>query len=136
MFEYKFCKFFKSYLSEDALYSFSNCMIGESKYCSDAIKKHFNKKLSMTKKDATDFENFSKLWIRDNDYVKGDFKVKDHCHITGKYKGSAHRDRKVNVKLNHEISVVFQNLKNYNSHLIMQELGKFCFKLKVAPNGL
>ena len=26
-------------------------MIGESKYCSDMVKKHFNKELVMTKKD-------------------------------------------------------------------------------------
>ena len=26
--------------------------------------------------------------------------------------------------------------KNYNSHLIIQELGKFSFKINVIPNGL
>ena len=32
-------------------------MIEESKYCSDAMKKHFKKELVMTKKDNEDFEN-------------------------------------------------------------------------------
>ena len=32
--------------------------------------------------------------------------------------------------------MVFHNLKNYDSHLIMHELGKFNFKLKVIWNGL
>ena len=27
-------------------------------------------------------------------------KIRDHCHITGKYRGSAHRDCNINVKLN------------------------------------
>ena len=27
-----------------------------------------------------------------NDYIDNDVKVRDHCHITWKYKGSAHRD--------------------------------------------
>ena len=40
-------------------------MIEESKYCSDMMKKHFNKELVMTKKDNV--------------------RVRDHCHITGKY---------------------------------------------------
>ena len=31
--------------------------IEESKYCSDVIKKHFNKELVMTKEDNEDFEN-------------------------------------------------------------------------------
>ena len=38
--------------------------------------------------------------------------------------------------MNHKIPVVFHNLKNYDSHLIMQELGKFNFKINVTPNGL
>ena len=30
----------------------------------------------------------------------------------------------------------FYNLKNDDSHLIMQELGKFNFKINAVPNGL
>ena len=56
-------------------------MIEESKCCSDVIKKHFNKELVMTK-----------CWICDNDYIDNNVKVRDHCHITGKYRGSVHRD--------------------------------------------
>ena len=68
--------------------------------------------------------------------VDGDVKVRDHCHITGKYRGSAHRDFNINVKLNHKITVVFHNLKNFDSHLIMQELGRFNLKINLMPNGL
>ena len=53
-----------------------------------------------------------------------------------KYTGSAHRDCYINVKLNHKIPVVFHNLKDYDSHLIMQELGKFSHKINVIPNAL
>ena len=42
----------------------------------------------MTKEDN---ENSTKCWICDNDYIDGDVKVRDHCHIIGKYRGSAHR---------------------------------------------
>ena len=74
-------------------------------------EKHFNKKLGTIKKDNEDFENSTKYWICDNDHIDNDVKVRDHCRITGKYRDSAHRDCNINVKLNHEISVVFQNLK-------------------------
>ena len=90
----------------------------------------------MTKEDDEDFENSTKCWLCDNTYADGNAKVKHHCHITVKYRGSAHRDCNINVKLNHKISIVFHNLKNYDSHLIMQELGKFNFKINVIPNGL
>ena len=81
-------------------------------------------------------ESSTKSWICDNDYVDTDVKVRDHCHITGKYRGSAHGDCNFNLKLNHKIPIIFHNLKNYDSHLIMQELGKFNLKISVILNGL
>ena len=100
------------------------------------MKKHFNKELVMTKDDNEDFKNSAKCWICDNDYFDTDVKLRDHCHIIGKYRDSAHRDCNINLKLNHNIPIVFHNLKNYESHLIMQELGKFNVKISVIPNGL
>ena len=88
----KFSKPFKSYLGEDAVYNFICSMIEESKYCSGVMKKHFNKELVMTKEDNEDFEKSTKCWVCDKDYIDDDVKVRDHCHITGKYRGSAHRD--------------------------------------------
>ena len=56
--------------------------------------------------------------------------------MTGKYRGSAYRNCKINFKLNHKIPIVFRNLKFYDSHVIMEELGKFNLKINVMPNGL
>ena len=67
-------------------------MIEEGKYCSDVMKKHFNKELVMTREDNKHFKNSTKCWIRDNDYIDNDVKVRHHCRITGKYGLSAHRD--------------------------------------------
>ena len=47
-----------------------------------------------------------------------------------------HRGCNVNVKLNHKVPVIFHNLKNYDSHLIIHELEKFNPKLNVVQNGL
>ena len=38
--------------------------------------------------------------------------------------------------LNYKIPIVFHNLKNFDSDLMMKELGKFIFKIKVIVNGL
>ena len=85
----------------------------------------------MTKEGDEDFENYAKCWICDV-YVE----KSDHCQITGKYRGSANNDCKINVRLNHEIPIVLNNLKNYDLRLIMKELDKFDFKINVIPNGL
>ena len=110
-------------------------MTEETIYCSDVMTKYFNKAL-VDNEDNADFENSTKCRICDSSYVDGDVKVRYHCHITRKYSASAHSDCNINVKLNHKISVVFQNLKNQDPHLIMQELGKFSLKINVIPNGI
>ena len=99
-------------------------------------KKHFKKELVMTEEDNEDFENSTKCWICDNDYIDGIVKLRDHFHISGKYKGSAHRDCNINLRLNHKIPIVYHNLKDYISHLIMQELGKFGVEVNVIPSPL
>ena len=114
----KSSKSLKSYLSEDAVYNFISSMIEESEYYSDVIKKHFNKELVINKRNNKDFENSTKCWIYGNAYFDGDVKVRYHCHITGKYRGFAHRYCNISAKLNHKISVVFRNLKNYDPHLL------------------
>ena len=116
---------FKSYLGVDSAYNFISSMIEEGKYCSDEVKKHFKRELVMTKEDHKDFENSTKCWICDNNYIDTDVKVRYHFHITGNYRGSAHRDCNINVKLNHKVTAIFHNLGNYDSHLIMTPISKF-----------
>ena len=53
----------------------------------------------MTKEDNKGFKNSTKCWICDNDYIDTDIKVREHCSITGKYRGSSHRDCNTNLKL-------------------------------------
>ena len=78
----RFSKPHKTYLGEDAVYSFINNIIEESKYCSDVKRKHINKELVMTKEGNENFKNSTKCWVCDNDYIYNDVKVIDHCHIT------------------------------------------------------
>ena len=91
------------------------------------INKHFNKELVMTKEDDERFVNSSKYCICDNVYDDGDVKVRDHCQIAGKDRHSVHRDYNISVIVNYKIPVIFHNLKNYESQLIVQDLRKFNF---------
>ena len=68
-----------------------------------------------------------------------DNKVRDHCHITGKYRGVAHYSCKITknyLQITKKVPVIFHNLKGYDSHLIFKELSKFNVKISVIPNGL
>ena len=62
-------------------------------------------------------------------------KVRGHDHVTDKYRGSAHGDCNINLKLTKKISVIFHNLRGCDSHLIKQEIGMFDLKIGVIPDN-
>ena len=64
----------------------------------EVIKKQFNENLVITKNDHEDFKNSNKCWICEKAYVEGDVKVRDHCHITVKYRDSAHSSCSIKIK--------------------------------------
>ena len=65
-----------------------------------------------------------------------DNKVRDHCHITGQYRGAAHNSCNLHFKFNNEIPIFFHNLRGYDSHLIMQEIDESIKKIKCIPNNM
>ena len=52
------------------------------------------------------------------------YKVRDHCHYTGKYRGAAHVVCNLRYKIPKEILVVFHNGSTYDYHFIIKELVK------------
>ena len=71
-------------------------------------------------------------------YVDFVVKVKDHfnCHVTGKCKGVGHIGYNINVSLTYENPIVCHNLKNYDAHLIIQELDQFYFEIKLITERI
>ena len=53
---------------------------------------------------------------------KKHYKVKDHCHYTGKYRGAAHNICNLRYKKPKEIPIVFHNGSTYEYHFIIKEL--------------
>ena len=44
------------------------------------------------------FEQSNICWICGKLFEISDNKVRDHCHVTGKYRGAAHRSCNINLK--------------------------------------
>ena len=59
-----------------------------------------------------------------NNNDKKNYKVRDHCHYTGKYRGAAHNIWNLRYKVPKEIPVVFHNGSIYDYHFIIKELVK------------
>ena len=134
----KYTKPIQIYRGEKAVYKFMENMLEEVKYCKKAMKKHFDKPLRMTKEDEDEFKKITKCHICDKKYTEKDIRVRDHCHITGKYRGSAHQECNLKLRINPEeikIPVIFHNLRGYDSHFIMQEIGAIVKKHAYTKNG-
>ena len=81
----------------------------------------------MTENDELCFKLMDKCHICNKKYTDKDVRVRDHCHITGKFRGSAHRDCNLKLRIkpeNIKIPIIFDNLRGYDSHFIMQQIGE------------
>ena len=70
------------------------------------IQENFNKPLSLTQREEEEFRKATHCWKSD------DTPVRDHCHITGKYRGSAHNNCNLKLQISAEkikIPVIFHN---------------------------
>jgi len=60
--------------------------------------------------------------------------VKDHDHITGNYRAPLHNSCNLRYRLLKNIPVFFHNLKNYDSHHIINAIAKF-EEVDIDENG-
>ena len=111
-------------------------MLNEVDYCEETKKNHFNQTMALTNKDEEHFKLATVCHICKNGFTKKDCKVRDHCHVTGKYRGAAHNNCNRSFRLTNKIPVIFHNLKGYDSHFIMQEIEKFDQEISVIPNNM
>ena len=127
----KYSKPVQIHRGENAVHKFMENMLEEVNWCKSIMKKHFNKPLEMTKENEIDFQKATKCHICDQQYTDKDIQVRDHCHITGEFRGSAHQDCNLKLRIkpvNIKIPVLFHNLRGYDSHFIMQQIGEIAKK--------
>ena len=87
---------------------FIEAILKEYDYCKKILKMHFIKNLIMSAEDKERLQLSNICCICDN-------RVRDHCHITGNYRGSAHWSCNINLKLTKKVPIIFNNLRGYDS---------------------
>ena len=100
------------------------------------MKKHFNKNLIMSEEEEQQFQSSNLFWICKKLIDDDDGKVRDHCQITGKFRGTAHWSCNINLQLTQKNPVIFHPLRGYDSQLIFCELKSFVVKIDIIPNRL
>ena len=56
--------------------------------------------------------------------IHKDDKVRDHCHLTGRYRGAAHSKCNLAYKLPDFYPVIFHNLSGYDTHMFIKDLAE------------
>ena len=112
-------------------YRGEDCM---KKFCKD-LREHATKIINCEKKKMIPltikeeiYHNKQKIcYICKKEFNKDDkkhYKVRNHCHYTGKYRGAAHNICNLRYKIPKEIPIVFNNGSTYDYHFTIKELVK------------
>ena len=134
--EDEFTKPTVAFSGKNATYSFMEAILKEFEHCKKGMKKHLNKNLIMSEKEEKQFQSNDICWICEKLINDDDEKVRDYCHMTGKFQAATHWSCNINFQLTKKVPVIFDNLRGYDSHLIFNKLNKFDVKIEVIPNRL
>ena len=94
------------------------------------------KKMVMTREDRINYKKATHCHICEEEIDKDVHrKVRDHCHLTGKFRGAAHSICNLKYRLPKFYPVIFHNLSGYDSHLFIKNLGKSEGKIDCIPNN-
>ena len=118
------------YRGEDCMDVFVKKMIEVKDSIMNKMKE--NKEIIMRADDWRDFKTAKNCFICGKDFKEDDKKVRDHCHFTGKYRGTAHDDCNLQFSMRYyKIPVFLHNLKNYDSHLIIERANDLSENAKI-----
>ena len=111
------------YRGPDASKYFLQCM---TKLRNELSNKLNLSEIIMTPEDEEKFRTATTCWIckgeLETDRVSTD-RVRDHDHITGKFRGAAHNNCNLKLKVDPKtwkLPIFFHNLRGYDGHLILQ----------------
>ena len=120
---------------ENATYEFFKTILKQYKYFKKIMKEYFNKNVIKSEEEHL-FQKSNSCWICKKLIDNDEEKMRDHCHVTGKFRGAAHWNCNINFQLTKKVPVMFHNLRGYDSHSIFNEFDKFDVNIKVILNGL
>ena len=125
------------YRGKDAADKFVRDLQKEAKQlCDEYIAKP--KPMIFSTEDSLGYANAAECHICTKPLADDD-QVRDHCHITGVYRGAAHNACNLNYRLNPKsckLPIVMHNLKGYDGHLIVKSLKSEFGNARVIPQNL
>ncbi|RLU19245.1 hypothetical protein DMN91_007802 [Ooceraea biroi] len=78
--------------------------------------------VELTQDEREKFNSATQYHICEKPFAPDDTRVRDHCHLTGRYRGPAHAKCNLNYRDSHTIPIVFHNLSGYDAHFSVKKL--------------
>lgn len=114
----KFCLF----RGKQCIREFLDSLENEVKVIYDTYLNIIKPMHPLTAEQESEYAFSNTCYICERPFTSQEAKVKDHCHLTGQYRGPSHSTCNLNFKLPNFIPVFFHNLTNYDSHLFIKQL--------------
>ncbi|XP_053205831.1 uncharacterized protein LOC128390178 [Panonychus citri] len=116
------------YLGENAGVKFLEKLISLESFIRQHISTNI-KPLSLTSSEEKQFKEATVCHICSKP-LGTNTSVRDHDHLTGKFRGAAHQLCNLEYQVPTQIPVVFHNLKNFDGHIIIKALSSSMFTNK------
>ena len=132
----KLSKPFKMYRGMDSVNKFFTDIFEEEEEILEKLNKFQKTPMDISNEEEIHHEKATKCYVCDCSFTDENCKVHDHCHVLGNYRGAACNKCNLAMKMIKTIPVIFHNLKGYDSHLLLPELGKFNKKISIIPHNM
>ena len=121
-----------SYTGEDAAWKFVEMLEEDIKIITNIPEKE----MIFGIQEKQQYKKENKCWICKGEFNDDkNYKVRDHFHFTGRYRGAAHNLCNLKYRKPNFTPVVFHNLSGYDSHLFIKNLGLSAGNINCIPNN-
>ena len=119
------------YFGEDCVEWFVNEMLEIESY----MKTYFKNELEINLDTIPENYNQTTCWLCEKEFKENPI-VRDHCHLTGKFRGLAHNNCNLNTRKAHTsfVPILFHNFSGYDCHLIFEKLINMATRKNIKIN--
>ena len=124
------------YFGEDFVEWFVNEMLEIESY----MKTYFKNELEINFDTIPENYDQTTCWLCEKEFKPKDVKenpiVRDHCHLTGRFRRLAHNNCNLNTRKAHTsfVPILFHNFSGYDCHLIFEKLINMATKKNIKIN--
>ena len=112
---------FKMYRGLDSVHKFFIDIFEGEKEILEKLKVFQKTPMNLSNEEKFHHKKATTWYACNCDFTAENRKVRDHCHVSGNYRGASCDKCNLGMRLTRRIPVIFHNLKGYDSHLLLPE---------------